>query len=869
MSIVMEEAIERWTARRNVAIVFAILLLALPALGVRVWMATTFPSYLHDRFGQDVVFVLSWCGLLACVARWRLLHVVSVPVALLAYLAWLFLVLGEGVSYYLQADTFNARFFAHLNPDNLRTGVHAFPALIGGGLAVLVVMVVACAALLEWMRRRGRCDGATIRSGPAIVALVILVLTVLGVDSAPRRLIAYLARTEQSAHFADTPQGRAVAHLLDLHPASRKNVIAAPGKNLVWIYMESLERIYWDPKVFPGLTPNLDRLRKQGLDFSGFETFSGANYTMAGLFSSQCGVPLFTSAFAGLDTVAGNTTDVATFHPRIACFGDVMHKAGYTQIYMGGAPIQFSNKGLFFRLHGYDDALGLQQLEAEAGGKLPESGWGLYDSVLFKLALARVQRLEAARKPFNLTLLTLDTHPPDGRPSPGCPKYAASSNNMLQAVHCTDYLLGQFVAALSKEPDWKNTVVVIMSDHLMMRNDAEPLYPEGYHRQPALLVLNAGREVRTERMYHMDIAPTLLDLLGVRTNATFIAGTDKASPDAVGSGLVDDAVTDAVLRKALWSRDNEFRLCKKDTLLGWTPDGGFDVGGRELKMSYRGRAQVGVVDGQMLDFFIDNANAKLVIADADAQSKLLDARGNASVLTIKPLPGSGRSAGLFTVDWLGRRGARAHLADVAALQGLTITSPRCAGMLRKVDQAPVGTKLDLSRDFKVLPAPAPELEAGTEIDFTQPGSAVYGAGLGWLSPQGWGSWAVGSRAVLTFQLPQELCRTDTQLHMRVDPYLPPSRPNLDVQVSVNGKPATTWHFAAHGKFSTHVPDASDNHDVLEAEAPLRVGGACKATIDMRFTRPGAAPPPYPEAEDSRPLQLRVLGMRVVSAAKAR
>src|SRR6185437_4898718 len=180
---------------------------------------------------------------------------------------------------------------------------------------------------------------------------------------------------------------------------------------------------------------------------------------------------------------------------------------------------------------------------------------------------------------------------------------------------------------------------------------------KGYHRQPGLLVLNAGEGARPARTYHMDIAPTVLDLMGVRTNATFIAGTDRSAPDVAGSELVDDAVTDAVLRKALWSRVNEFRLCKKNALIGWTSDGGFEVGGRELKMSYRGEAQVGIRDGQMLDFFIDNANAKLVTADAHVQAALLEARGDASVLMIKPLPASAHSAGLFSVDWLGRGGA--------------------------------------------------------------------------------------------------------------------------------------------------------------------------------------------------------------------
>jgi arylsulfatase A-like enzyme len=846
--------------RAWVAAAVAIALLALPTLAVHAWMAWTFPSYRYGRFGQDIVFAFAWCGLLVCVVRWRLLRLASVPVVLLAYLGWLFLVLGEGVSYYLQADTFNARFFAHLNPDNLRTGVRAFPAMIGGGIAVFVVMVVVCAGLLVWIRRCGRRDGATIHNGPLIVALVILLLTVLGVDSSPRRLVSYLARVRQSTHFADTPQGRAVADLLDLHPVSKKNIVAAPGKNLVLIYMESLERIYWDPKVFPGLTPNLDRLRKQGLDFSGFETFAGANYTMAGLFSSQCGVPLFTSAFAGIDSVAGNSNDTASFHPKITCLGDVLHRADYTQVYMGGAPITFSNKGLFFQLHGYDEALGLQQLEAAAGGKLPESGWGLYDNVLFKLALQRYEALEAARKPFNLSLLTLDTHPPDGRPSPGCPKYAKNANSMLQAVHCTDHLLGKFIDALSRQPGWKNTVVVIMSDHLMMRNDAQSLFPRDYHRQPALLVLNAGQGVRPTRMYHMDVAPTLLDLLGVHTNATFIAGDDRGAPDAKGSELVNDDVTEAVLRKALWSRVNEFKLCKKDTLVGWTPDGAFDIGGRELHMDYQGQAQVGIRDNQVLDFFIDNANAKLVIADADRQASLLAARGDASVLMAQPLASPAYG---FSVDWLGRAGGLTHLADIPRLPGLTIRSPHCAELVAQADAVPKGSRLDLERDFSVATAPAPGAPGpGKPTDFTEAAAAAYLDGLGWGIPSPWGSYAIGSRAGLSFHLPDDACHAGAWLQMRVDPYLPPSRPNLDAQVWINGRLATTWHFKSKGKYATGSQGPSDDHAVQAVRAPIVPNGKCDVRVDLRFVRSGSQPLPYPKGEDPRPLQLRVLHMDV-------
>lgn len=851
--------------RHAILIAVTALLLAIPALGVHVWMATTFPSFAYDGFLQSVLFSLAWCALLVLIVRWRVLSFASLPAAWLLYLAWLFLVFGEGVSYSLQADTFNARFFAHLSLGNLSTGLRAFPLMIGGGLLLFAIMAVACVWLLS---RIARLPGPGTHIGKKALALSALALLVCGLGSAPRRLALYLTRFEQSAHFADTPQGRAVARELDLHPTSRARLMAAPGKNLVIIYMESLERQFWDPRIYPGLTPNLTRLRQRGLDFSGFETFSGANYTMAGLFSSQCGVPLFSSPFAGLDEVAGNNTDRITFHPKVACLGDVLHKAGYRQVYLGGAPSEFSNKGLFFRLHGYDEALGLKELEKEADGKLPESGWGLYDSELFRIALGRYRELETAGGPFNLSMLTLDTHPPHGRPSPGCPKYALNANQMLQAVHCTDYLVGKFVEALSREPDWRNTVIMIMSDHLAMRNDAEPLYPKNYHRQPALLILNAGQGKRPVRMYHMDIAPTLLSLMGVRSNATFIAGQDRAVPDAESSALVDNQVTDAVLRKALWSRVSEFRLCKKAMLVSWTRNDEFDIGGRELAMTYRGNPTVGIHSGQLLDFFIDNANAKLVIADADQQGTLLAQRGDASILTIRLLEPQERKSGLFSVDWLGRKGAIAHVADVPRLRGLTIISPDCASLLRQADAAAKGTKLDFSRHFTATtaaystPPPPPD-----KVAFTGVAAWQFERGLGWLWPEGWGSYAIGDEAALAFHLGQDQCH-GALLHMLVDPYLPPSRPELDAQVWVNGSLADTWHFEAPKSVGA-AGVASDDHGLLQVAAPIAVsGGKCDARVELRFSRPGARPASYPASEDPRDLQLRVVSLWIAPESAA-
>jgi hypothetical protein len=830
------------------------LLLALPAMIVPFWLVTQFPSYRGLHFLEDIVFALVMSTLLALLVRWRVIGVLSRPVAFVLYFLWLSLVFSEGVSYYLQADTFNDRFFANLKPDNFTTGVHAFPAMIGGGVLLLLLFALLAIWQLRTLAlRRVLSTTAQPKAPGKAVVIVVLVLVVLLLDSAPHRLAHYFVRYEHSFTFVETPQGKLVYRELNPVPTTRRELVAGPGRNVVILYMESLERMYLDAKVFPGLTPNLDRLREQGLDFSGFETFSGATYTIAGMFSSQCGSPLFSSPFAAFDYAAGNNNDSTTFQPKLVCLGDVLHAAGYKQEYVGGAPSGFSNKGLFYMLHGYDVVLGLQELEKQNGSSLRQEGWGLYDEDLFRLALERYHRLSQAGEPFNLTMITLDTHPPHGRPSPSCPRYAANSNDVLQSVHCTDYLVGKFIDGMAKDPGWKNTVVLVMSDHLAMRNDSEALYPAGYHRQPLLFFLNAGKGERHSRFYHMDIAPTVLSLMGVRSNATFLAGADRSSPKASDNPLVDNDVTDAVIRQALWSKASEFKLCKRNTLIGWTSDNGIQIGGREMNMADQGEPEVALKSSQILTFFADPANASLLLVDHDVMPAVLSRRGNASAFMISPLHAEDSKTDLFAIDAVGRHGATAHLGRLPRLQGLSITSSQCESLVAQLDNAKSGQSLDFTKQFKISTTPRfqPLAPLPVVVNFNEDASIrPYRDEIGWFPASPAGSWTAGDRANLSFSLPSAQCHR-ANFEFTVHPYLQKSRPNLDVAVMVNNKQVATWHFS------------SGQADVQTMVVPVVTDDAdCHAGLRFEFSRPGAAPPPYPANEDGRPLQMSFQRLRV-------
>lgn len=823
--------------------------IAAPLVAIKLWVLLDVGYYSPPLFAGDALVAIAVCGLLVLFVRWRVAGMLSWPLALLVYAVLLLLQMAEAISYYFQASSFNGRFFANVRLENLQSGVDAFPGLTA---IALLVLLGALAWTGWWLARQSRLRARDPSMPGAFKAIALLVLAaaVVAVPSAGHRLAKAVARGSGDASAAGS-MIRPDTGLINPHAVPRDVVRAASGKNLVIIYMESLERIYTDNQIFPGLTPNLDHWRAQGLDYTDYLTFTGADYTIAGLFASQCGAPYLPSPVRALE-LGGNNANASGFQPELACLGDVLHAAGYRQVFMQGANLKFADKGSFFHLHGFDGILGLTQIENANGNALPQQGWGLYDSDLLRLAAERFDKLAASGKPFNLDVLTVDTHPKHGRPSPGCPAYAANRTSTLQAVHCTDFLVGRFLHAISGNPAWKNTIVVVMSDHQSMPNNAWPLYPKSYERRPLLFILNAGQGQRSMRFYHMDIAPTLLHLMGVRTNATFLAGADRSEVGAPGSPLVNDPADIALLRETLWARAQPLQLCKRGALVGGA-DNGVRIGDYTVPMSWRGRRRVGLRarGAWMVRVGTHSVHGRVFDEGSHLNAELANRTPNESLLLVSPLPGTDVRK-RFSIDWIGRHGGRTHLADVPRLRDLQITSPRCTSLLDRMNALPVGQKLDLSTEFKASTAPLyPPLSFPVTFNMPSPNAPPFERELGWMEPEIWGSFAVGDYASMGFTLPRDHCHA-MDLDFKVHPFIHASRPVLNVNVYANGKLMTTWRF---GKKDT----GETWHHVF---APVRTADPqCRVDLRFVFSRPGAAPPPWPENEDPRPLQLLFLNMQ--------
>ena len=293
-------------------------------------------------------------------------------------------------------------------------------------------------------------------------------------------------------------------------------VTAANGapNDLVVIYVESLENTYADPTLFGrDLLARLNRLKPRGISFDDYREVLGAHFTIAGIVSTQCGIPL-----RSLAMFRGNEQGerIGRFLPRASCLGDILHEHGYTNVFLNGSSLQFAGVGKFFREHHFDKVMGREEWLAQGADAARMSGWGLHDDDLFARARQEFERLKAAGQPFHLDLLTIDTHHPRGHLSRHCAEHGA--HDFEGIVECTADLVAGFVEFIDQRGWLADTAVVIQGDHLAMGNSVYDKLTTVPERTVFNLILGGPRRLakNTDAITHFDMLPTLLELAGLK-----------------------------------------------------------------------------------------------------------------------------------------------------------------------------------------------------------------------------------------------------------------------------------------------------------------------------------------------------------------
>ena len=231
---------------------------------------------------------------------------------------------------------------------------HSDPRLIGRALrysAGVLVLAGAGAWLLGRLRPRWR----------------LALLGLLGAG-ATASVTATLEAPCRSA-------GDAVAtHYVD--PATQPLAAPAQRPDLLMVFVESLEDTHADARyVGRNLVPELGAWRiAEGQALGRLRQISGASWTMGGLFSALCGVPLKPVGLAGRN----GTEFSRSFFSRGQCLTDLLAAQGYEVSFYGGASLKFAGKGKFLASHGVTRAFGREQWAAQ-GLAADANAWGLAD----------------------------------------------------------------------------------------------------------------------------------------------------------------------------------------------------------------------------------------------------------------------------------------------------------------------------------------------------------------------------------------------------------------------------------------------------------------------------------------------------------
>ena len=268
-----------------------------------------------------------------------------------------------------------------------------------------------------------------------------------------------------------------------------------------------------------GLTPNFDRLAKDGLLFTNF--FANGTNSIEGLTSIVTSLPPMK------DFDIANSGFVQN---RFKTLNGILGELGYYGLYLSGLFDGSGNNDKLLALAGIDRIVEKSQFE---DAQESSDVWGIYDHI----SLERLNtELAEIPKPFFAYYISVSTHTPYDLPQgyEGLLPPEVPMHEYLNELHYSDAAIGAFIEAEKLQPHFNNTIYFITADHTSYIN---PEDIANYERIP-LLVYAPGRimpGVEEKLGSHADFLPTVADMAGYKGKFTT---TGSSLMDSTGRGKI-------------------------------------------------------------------------------------------------------------------------------------------------------------------------------------------------------------------------------------------------------------------------------------------------------------------------------------------
>lgn len=328
-------------------------------------------------------------------------------------------------------------------------------------------------------------------------------------------------------------------------------------KNVVFVHMESIMGMFVDMKINgEEVTPNLNRLTKEGMYFSNFYPQISVGT------SSDTEFTLNTSLMPALS----GTVFVSYYDRNYLSIEKMLKEQGYYTFSMHGNNASMWNREAMHKSLGYDKFYSKTSFDVTKENTV---GLGISDHDFFIQAMPYLKEIEAKNKKYMGTIITLSNHTPwedtekygefptvkqeeSGESSQSLSESTEESfldntkiGNYIRGVHYADKCLGEFIDLINQNDIFNNTVLVFYGDHdaklpakeynYLLNYDTQTNQlkeegDEGYipydyyanelNRKTPLIIWNKNEKIGKKVDYYMgmiDVLPTIGNMFGFKS----------------------------------------------------------------------------------------------------------------------------------------------------------------------------------------------------------------------------------------------------------------------------------------------------------------------------------------------------------------
>lgn len=254
------------------------------------------------------------------------------------------------------------------------------------------------------------------------------------------------------------------------------------------------------------ITPHLNGLADQGIWFE--QLYATGTRSVRGIEAVVAGFP---------PTPALSVVKLNKSQRDFATMASVLRRAGYRNEFVYGGESHFDNMRGFFLGNGFHDVVDRDDfLTPKFVGS-----WGASDEDLFAKAHERLRALHGARQPFFLLIFSSTNHTPFEFPDGRIELHEQPKQTVHNAVKYADHALGEFLKQARASEYWADTLVMVVADH-DTRVYGDELVPVNKFHIPGVILGADTKPLRIDStVSQIDLAPTLLSLLGVDSEHPF------------------------------------------------------------------------------------------------------------------------------------------------------------------------------------------------------------------------------------------------------------------------------------------------------------------------------------------------------------